>query len=159
MTLGSTHYTKYCPGCDQTKSVEEFGAGGKRGRDGYCLPCRRSRDKARAEAKAARPYDPDQRRDYVLRRLYGISLDEYNAMADSQNNVCAICLTPEKRSAYGERPRLVVDHNHVTNKVRGLLCASCNGRLNSIEDEQFMLRAMEYLERTDAYEFLVERSA
>lgn len=152
--MGSLHYTKYCPGCDTTKSVDEFGAGGRRGRDGYCLACRRDRDKARAGSKAAHAYDADQRRDYKLRLLYNISLDEYNAMAEAQGDVCAICSNPEIRSAYGEKPRLVVDHNHVTGEVRGLLCASCNGRLSSIEDEQFMLRAIEYLEKTDGYEFI-----
>lgn len=68
-------------------------------------------------------------------------------MAKIQNNRCAICLSPEKRKMYGEKPRLVVDHNHVTGKVRELLCASCNGRLGSIEDEQFMLLARRYLRR------------
>jgi hypothetical protein len=86
--------------------------------------------------------------------MYGISLDDYNRMVDEQRGACAICGAKEKRSAYGEPPRLSVDHNHFTGRVRGLLCALCNGRLSAIEDEQFMLLAKSYLADRDGFQFV-----
>lgn len=65
-------------------------------------------------------------------------------MRAEQNGKCAICWT--------ETHDLHVDHNHVTNKVRGLLCRKCNTALHAIEDEQFMLLAIAYLRR-HGYDF------
>jgi len=43
---------------------------------------------------------------------------------------------------------LHIDHNHVTGKVRGLLCVSCNTTLGRLENNDFMSKAKAYLERT-----------
>ena len=147
--MGAPHIEKRCRDCDKVKPVEEFYRA-RRGRDAYCRACRRARDLARSKPA----YDRQQRREYKLLRNYGITLSEYNAMVEEQGGVCAICLAPETRAMYGEEPRLVVDHNHDTGKVRALLCASCNGRLASIEDEQFMLLAKDYLRTHDGYAFV-----
>ena len=64
-------------------------------------------------------------------RRYGLSLADWNAMAESQGCVCYVC---EKLTKTG---RLCVDHEHVKNWkkllpehrklfVRGLLCFRCN---------------------------------
>lgn len=155
--MGAPHIEKRCGDCQLIKPVAEFYLSGERGRrDGYCKECRRRRDRDRAAKKAAAAlqHDPQVRRDYKLRRLYDFSLAEYEAMVEAQNGVCALCFAEEVRSMYGEPPRLVVDHNHITGLVRGLLCCSCNCKLAAIEDEQFMLRAKEYLRRNDGFEFL-----
>jgi hypothetical protein len=156
--MGAPHIVKKCGDCGQIKPVDEFYRAGKK-RDGYCKECRRHRDRARAAQKECRSYTPDQRRDYKYRQMYGISLSEYEAMVADQNGACAICGGVEKRRVYGEAARLVVDHNHVTGKVRGLLCCACNGRLASIEDEQFMLLAKNYLSARDGYEFVPDIAA
>lgn len=93
-----------------------------------------------------------------------MTVGEYDAMLSSQGGVCALCQNPETRSIYGGPPRLAVDHNHGTGKVRGLLCFNCNTRLSAIEDEQFMLLARAYLRKRDGQQFvddatLPERSA
>jgi Recombination endonuclease VII len=80
-------------------------------------------------------------KDLRLRRLYGISLDDYDNMLDDQGGRCAICLC---------RPRtrpLAVDHDHVTGRVRGLLCSRCNHGLLHFaqEDVTILRRAIEYL--------------
>lgn len=153
--MGAPQIEKRCGDCNLIKPVEEFYRAGNRGRDGFCRACRRRRDRDRAARKAAR-YDPQSQRDYKLRLLYGISLADYEALVEAQGGVCALCLAEEVRSMYGEAPRLVVDHNHSTGRVRGLLCCACNSKLAAVDDEQFMLRAKAYLRRTDAYEFTEE---
>jgi len=67
---------------------------------------------------------------------------EYDAMLERQGGVCAIC----KGKSSG---RLVVDHDHATGNVRGLLCGSCNLALGLLRDDRGRLRAaMAYLEET-----------
>ena len=62
-----------------------------------------------------------------LKRLYGITLAQYEEMLEKQGGVCALCgKHPSKNS-------LCVDHSHVTGRVRGLLCYFCNKTLWWIE--------------------------
>ena len=68
---------------------------------------------------------------------YRLPWGEYQEMITAQHGLCAIC-----REAM-IRPK--VDHDHVTGKVRGLLCHRCNLRLSGIEDAQFMEKALNYL--------------
>lgn len=72
------------------------------------------------------------------RRLYSLTVEEYEQMLRNQNGVCAICGTAPKKK------RLHVDHNHYTGKVRALLCAGCNLIAGFLEHQK---RAMveEYL--------------
>lgn len=76
----------------------------------------------------------------LLRSSYGISLDDYNTMLESQLGRCAIC---------GDFPgtkMLSVDHDHATGKVRGLLCNGCNTRLGQMKDSIAILElAQNYL--------------
>jgi hypothetical protein len=79
------------------------------------------------------------RKDSKMRSLYGISEEIYNEMVFSQCGLCAIC---------GESPvgPLVVDHDHDTGAVRGLLCSKCNLGLGHFEDsEDAMTNAISYL--------------
>ncbi len=57
-----------------------------------------------------------------IKKVYGITREEYALMLETQQGRCAIC--------NGKRPyRLLVDHCHRTGEVRGLLCKLCNNRL------------------------------
>ena len=74
-----------------------------------------------------------------LEKKYGISLEDKNRMYESQEGKCAIC---------GEREILRVDHNHITGKVRGLLCDNCNlliGHAN--DDENILYEVIDYIRR------------
>jgi len=76
---------------------------------------------------------------------YGITVEQYKAMVDEQEGLCAICGTSEPGEWF---TRLVVDHCHSTGKVRGLLCAKCNRGLGQFKDNPQMLRsAIAYLEK------------
>jgi hypothetical protein len=71
--------------------------------------------------------------EYRLRAKYGLSVADFNRMVADQNGRCAICETVPKQSQ--ESPSgLVVDHNHETGAVRGLLCPSCNVGIGFLGD-------------------------
>lgn len=101
--------------------------------------------------------NPEKQRDYwrernrsprgkeaQLRTRYGIGLEEYNKLLQEQGGVCAICGGTEmKRGKY-----LCVDHDHVTGKIRGLLCDQCNHAIGKFKDDPtLLLKAIDYLTR------------
>lgn len=74
-------------------------------------------------------------------RGYGITADIYAEMLEAQDGVCAIC----KRACPSGR-RLAIDHDHLTLKVRGLLCARCNAGIAQFQDTPALLSAaIDYL--------------
>lgn len=91
---------------------------------------------------------PEVFRDLALRKRFGITLDQYNAMLEAQGGVCAICKKPEvsldRRS--GKPFALAVDHCHAAEKdgamkIRGLLCTGCNSILGRANDDTALLQA------------------
>jgi hypothetical protein len=68
------------------------------------------------------------------------------AILQSQNNACAICgLTAQK-----DERTFVIDHNHDTHLVRGILCSNCNVGLGYFKDQPGRLAmAIKYLMDTD----------
>lgn len=87
----------------------------------------------------------DDRKNYMLKRAYGITLDQYKKLCDDQNNKCRICKKEQKISTF--KKGLVVDHCHSTGKVRGLLCSPCNTALGLFYDDISVLKsAVSYLQ-------------
>lgn len=79
-----------------------------------------------------------------LRSSFNMTPEQYNAMLVSQNDRCAICPATEPG---GRAKRFHVDHDHVTGKVRGLLCSACNLAIGMMKDSPEILRkAATYLE-------------
>lgn len=78
---------------------------------------------------------------YSLKK-YGISIEEYDRMVESQKGLCKICNSFEPN----RKGRLCVDHDHDTGKIRGLLCDKCNRAMGLFGDSQENLqKAIEYL--------------
>lgn len=73
-------------------------------------------------------------------KKYGLTIDEYEQMIKEQNNCCYICGDPPEKSKGFKR--LVIDHCHDTNKVRRVLCNSCNIALGSAKDDTIILQKM-----------------
>jgi len=85
---------------------------------------------------------PDGRtywRMHNLKRDFGITIEEYDAMLTKQGGVCAICKRPPNKN------RLAVDHDHTTGEVRGLLCPSCNRAVGYFENGTWRQAAENYL--------------
>ncbi|MBD5603569.1 MAG: endonuclease VII domain-containing protein [Candidatus Eremiobacteraeota bacterium] len=90
----------------------------------------------------SRKYEANAKR--RMRSQYNLTPAEYEAMRIAQGGRCAICgyIPPDSR------PRLAVDHDHKTNRVRALLCSNCNTGLGMLDDDPERLRAAAaYLER------------
>lgn len=73
-----------------------------------------------------------------LLRKYGLTEDDYDWKLREQDYRCAICRKHQNETG----KVLVVDHDHDTGKVRGLLCNSCNTRLGICHDNPRLLAAM-----------------
>lgn len=86
----------------------------------------------------------EQRMNRGLKSNYGITINDYNKMFDEQNGCCAIC--GKHQSEFSKA--LHVDHDHITGKIRGLLCQKCNHGIGLFNDSVELLRiAASYLEK------------
>lgn len=81
----------------------------------------------------------DKYRSTVLKRRYGITLEEYLAMWEDQQGQCAVCDEPIEEVPH-------VDHDHATGSARGLVHPRCNQVVAGIEDPVYPL-ALQYLKR------------
>jgi hypothetical protein len=107
-----------------------------------------SRDAAAWQRKW-RAQNPDKIKNTDLKKMYGITLAEYQMMYETQQGVCAICAQPETAvDAKGAVRFMPVDHCHQTNKIRALLCSACNKALGGFKDDpEILRRAAEYIEK------------
>ena len=76
----------------------------------------------------------------ALEKKYGITRDQYNIRLKVQEGVCKICGGTNKSGR-----ALHVDHNHITGKVRALLCFRCNVNLRLVENKELLQRSLDYL--------------
>ncbi len=69
-----------------------------------------------------------------------ITLKEFDTMKEKCNNKCEIC-----KIDFNEN-NLFIDHDHITGKVRGLLCNKCNTGLGQFDDNDNLVEiALKYL--------------
>jgi hypothetical protein len=126
--------TKRCTTCGEERPLDQFYKRKNRNGapDSICNPCRSLRTKAYHKAKPELRRIHKQKwkakfggaawysryaRKYILKRHYGITLEDHAALVAAQDGKCALC---------GQAKKLVIDHDHKTGKVRGLLCRHCN---------------------------------
>ena len=114
-------------------------------------------NRERIIARAKKHYEENkhkrkrQIRNTFLKMEYGITVDDYEKLLETQNGVCAICQQPPNNNPKRRQPRvrpqrlLVVDHCHETGKVRGLLCNRCNTGLWGLEAAEWRKKAEAYL--------------
>jgi len=86
----------------------------------------------------------DMLKDRNLKRHYDITLGDYEGILAAQGGVCAIC----GRSPEEFKLTFAVDHNHITGKVRGVVCPDCNRGLGGFHDDPVLVeKALEYLKK------------
>lgn len=87
----------------------------------------------------------EYRRNWRLQAEYGISIEDYTKLLESQGGRCAICGTTD----WGCHEKAFVDHDHTTGGVRGLLCSNCNAGLGMFRDNvEYLTNAINYLRET-----------
>jgi len=74
------------------------------------------------------------------RHLYRLTQDDHLALVERANGHCPICGTAIGRKN-DEKRTAVIDHDHVTGTVRGLICDSCNVGLGRFNDDPALLLA------------------
>jgi hypothetical protein len=136
---------KWCPSCQKAKEFSCFST--RRWGDGLASHCKEC---SNAYAQKHPEWDKknyQKHKDrWVRRKLakFGISLERYHEMHIQQNGQCAICGAEESKNG----KRLAVDHSHLTNQIRGLLCNNCNVALGFLQDNPTLARkCADYLER------------
>jgi Recombination endonuclease VII len=139
--------TKHCNQCNTTKPISDFGT--QRGKPRHhCKECKNKESKEWYEKNKDRKRELSKeykhiKKDKDLKSTYGISLEDYNQMLAEQSNCCKICGTHKDNV----KRTLCVDHCHITGKVRGLLCDTCNRSLGLLKDSvEILKKAIEYLE-------------
>ncbi|SRR5258706_2029549 len=84
-------------------------------------------------------------------RHFGMTVEQYEALAVQQHGLCAICGNEETTASNpGSVNSLAVDHCHATGRIRGLICHRCNHVLGLMKDNVVALRAAAlYVESAD----------
>jgi hypothetical protein len=137
--------TKPCKSCNCIINEDNIVWDNYGTRSGYCKACYRLRKVG--HRKKYRESNPDSVRNTWFKCVYKISLEDYNKLVESQNNLCAICGGTNSRA-------LEIDHNHETNEIRGLLCFNCNTALGLLrEDKNILMNMIDYLLKHNKEEF------
>lgn len=113
---------KICTKCKTEKQLDKFHRqeGKRDGKRAWCIQCFS---------------------DYHVLKKYGISKEDYEILAKSQENKCFICF----KLPIGKF-RLSVDHCHLTGRIRKLLCINCNTILGLAgDDENILYKCINYL--------------
>jgi hypothetical protein len=137
-----------CSRCGELKPLGEFAPSIVAQGCGRCRKCTRVYKQSRPEQEKEQrrkflAKNPGYWRRQKLGRLYGITMEQYDAMLAAQNGGCACRGSVQN----GDKP-LFVDHDHATGTIRGILCHDCNAGIGELGDTiEGLRRALAYLER------------
>lgn len=162
--------TKVCTKCGMQKPLDEFHRyRANHGVRGVCKLCTKEYDRqwyAKNKVKSlarSRKWQSENRERWLqqkkiwarnnpekiqlqrkrrLVRQYGLTLEQYQAVLEFQNERCAIC--GRARAEFDRQ--LAIDHDSVTGEIRGALCTACNLGLGTLGDSsECIQRALSYL--------------
>lgn len=124
---------KVCPRCEKNKPVEEYHFSPKK-MSSYCKDCHSLITQAYyLKTKLIQ-------KSQELMRLCGITLEQRDALFVAQGEKCDIC------GVFGDSVVWHTDHDHATEKFRGVLCNFCNNMLGMAKDNpEILQRGIEYL--------------
>lgn len=122
-----------CPDCDEARELAGLSA--------TCeahTALRRKRD-------GLNPYYPVPEKNRASN--YGITAHDLQRLYNRAGGRCEVCRNPDVPPS-----QLVIDHNHASGAVRGLLCVKCNTGLGLMQDNpRFMFAGWMYLETHGSY--------
>ena len=112
-----------------------------RHRKNYSNMSSEERKKKYDKFKVWKEKNPDIPWKRMIKRVYGITPEQYNEMLSKQGGKCSIC---GEENPGGRR--LSIDHNHTTGQIRRLLCVKCNAGIGNFrENIALMERAIQYI--------------
>lgn len=132
MTFSLTQDSATCPQCEtvfrKTGNRQKYDKESckRAARRGQAVP---HRTRKQAYYRANRPRELVRERELK----YGVTPEDFARMLELQDGSCAII-------GCG-KTFLVVDHEHATGAVRGLLCRGCNAGIGMLRDQPELLRA------------------
>jgi murein L,D-transpeptidase YafK len=146
---------KECKRCGKTKALSEFYKALHK--EARCRKCvsemrkqtyLRDREKTLKRVAKYRNEYPEKIRDTKLKQAYGVGINYFNAKLKEQGGVCGGCRRSVKNIWRGQEVNMALDHDHKTNKPRGVLCMKCNRALGLLEENQeFILSLLEYIRK------------
>jgi hypothetical protein len=108
-----------------------------------CKSCRSAAKKVEYYAGTSPTRSYDANFAWSIKRLYGMTMAEYEALLAKQAHRCAVCRRPETKLRRNGQPyRLGVDHDHVTKTPRALLCHRCNMIVWALEENHTLIPAI-----------------
>lgn len=130
---------KVCSKCKENKQTSDFYLRGDT--DKYrsnCKECISINSSTKwKEDKEFKQRGQLRSKKHAVKNLYGLTVDEYN---NYMSMPCGICFKYKKK--------MVIDHNHITGKVRGTLCGVCNSGIGMLQDNPILCRrGAEWLEK------------
>lgn len=134
-TCPETRSTRKCNKCGVEKPLDE---------DNYPSFVKKGKKLLRGTCKVCHTQD---RYTNELWRKFNLTYQAYMGLLETQGHKCEICETKFTKKGRGAYP--VVDHNHKTGVVRGVLCHTCNAGLGMFKDSPHRLEnALHYLSRS-----------
>ena len=130
--MSNQTYEYTCAGCGKAES--RVWRGSKRTQCETCW----NREYRERNRKKTNEYSTK----YRLKMEYNLTVEQFERMLADQQNRCAI-----GGELFTDNLTPVVDHDHVTGKVRGLLCTLCNTGIGMLrENPERLFSAFNYLE-------------
>jgi hypothetical protein len=157
---------KQCTKCKEYKERDLFhnNKSTKDGKQVYCKSCdasytrawqKANPEKVNTTSRAWAKANPEKVAEKNRSHKYKLTNDKYQALLESQNNRCHICLKP-----FTDTPH--IDHCHSCCSgvrscglcVRGLLCQQCNHMLGRAHDSTEILQAaINYLDKWNQIQY------
>lgn len=135
--------SKICSSCGVEKPHSEFykQKDKKDGLRSNCKTCISEKSKQRWSSDSNfRKRGNMRSRKHALMKNYGLTMDDFFNLVEEQGGKCAICQIDLPHT------KPVVDHCHVTGKVRGILCHKCNSGIGMLNDDARTIeRALKYI--------------
>ena len=141
---------KQCKKCLEWKPLTEYSKKNAKGRKPSLQP--RCKECSKEDTNLWRSQQSSERlKDLYYKRMYGMSLEEYSILLETQQNKCKLCYRDITIEGLGP-DRAVVDHCHKDGHVRGILCNECNRALGYFHDNiQALENAIDYLRSDNAF--------
>lgn len=120
----------------------------KKAREAYYRNHDENKKRSCERMQQSRISNPERFKRGKLKYTYGILMEEFTTLLDSQGHKCLICTKKLSGKVNSKDLKAFVDHNHETGTVRGVLCLYCNSLIGYCrEDKLVLLSAIDYLKK------------